>query len=85
MDWGWPMNTKFISYNFEEIQEEVDLVLKKMNNGMTEEEFYKAAQHIYHHLNIAWNSRDTQPHIVFDLDDPRMQDWMKFPTDIRLL
>ncbi len=79
------MNRKFITYNFQEIQEEVELVLRQMASGASHETFYRSVQHIYHHLNIAWNARDTGTDVVFDLDDPRMDTWKEFPTDIKLI
>lgn len=79
------MNNQFIMYNFQELQEEVEVVLKKVKSGITHEEFYKSVQHMYHHLNIAWNARATEPAIVFDLDDPRMDLWKEFPKDIKLI
>ena len=82
------MNTKFITYNFQEIQEEVELVLRQMQTGQkgaSHEKFYSSVQHIYHHLNIAWNARNSGEDTVFDLDDPRMDEWKEFPTDIKLI
>ena len=79
------MNRKFITYNFQEIQEEVELVLRQMKSGDSHESYYKSVQHIYHHLNIAWNARVEGQDTVFDLDDPRMDSWKEFPTDIKLI
>jgi hypothetical protein len=79
------MNNKFISYNFQEIEEEVQIVLQRAKSGMTHEEFYKSVQHIYHHLNIAWNSRNTEAGVIFDIDDPQMEEWSQFPDDLKLM
>jgi len=79
------MNTKFIIYNFQEIQEEVEILLHKAGSGLSHEQFYKSVQHLYHHLNIAWNARSTEPGVVFDLDDPRMDLWKEFPKDLTLI
>lgn len=80
------MNKKFITYNFQDIQEEVEIVIRRAQAGqLSHEEFYKSIQHIYHHLNIAWNARSTEPEVVFDLDDERMDEWKEFPKDIKLI
>ncbi|OYZ21022.1 MAG: hypothetical protein B7Y39_10080 [Bdellovibrio sp. 28-41-41] len=79
------VNKKFITYNFQEIQEEVELVLRQMKVGASQEDFYRSVQHIYHHLNIAWNARNEGQDTVFDLDDPRMDSWKEFPADLKLI
>lgn len=79
------MNNKFIRYNFEEIQEEIEILMKKLQGDISHAEFYSGVQHIYHHLNIAWNARATEPGIIPDLDDPRMEEWSQFPQDIKLI
>ncbi|MBO9667581.1 MAG: hypothetical protein J7501_12300 [Bdellovibrio sp.] len=80
------MNHKFILYNFEEIQEEIETLMKKLKRGdISHAELYSGVQHVYHHLNIAWNARDTEPGKIADLDDPMMDVWNQFPTDIKLI
>ncbi|MGE5086477.1 MAG: hypothetical protein ACM3MG_09275 [Bacillota bacterium] len=79
------MNTKFIVYNFQEIEEEIAIVMSRIRKGMSHEEYYKSVQHIYHHLNIAWNARESLPEGVADLDDPRMDEWKEFPKDLKLI
>lgn len=79
------MNSKFILYNFQEIEEEVEILMSRLRTELTHDDFYKSVQHIYHHLNIAWNARNTEPGIVPDLDDPRMDEWKEFPKNIKLI
>jgi len=79
------MNAKFIKYNLQEIQEELEELIKKLDRGLPNAELYTAIQHIYHHLNIAWNARDTVTGDTYEQDDPKMQIWKEFPTDIKLI
>ena len=45
-------------------------------------EFFVAIQHIYHHLNTAWNSRDETAASVAALTDDKFYEWRRFPHDI---
>ncbi|MFM6928480.1 MAG: hypothetical protein ACKOX6_08440 [Bdellovibrio sp.] len=82
---GDSLNTKFILYNFQELEEEIEIVMSRIRKGMSHEEYYKSVQHMYHHLNIAWNARESLPEGVADLDDPRMDEWKEFPKDLKLI
>ncbi|MFV3409511.1 hypothetical protein [Bdellovibrio bacteriovorus] len=80
------MNRKFITYNFQEIEEEVAFIMSRIKNGMSHEDYYKSVQHIYHHLNIAWNARaEDADGTIPDLDDPRMDEWKEYPKDMKLI
>lgn len=79
------MNSKFITYNFQEIQEEVEVILRDMKaGGMTEDKFRKSVQHIYHHLNTAWNGRNAPGDALDVPHSELLKKWEKFPTDMRV-
>jgi hypothetical protein len=48
-------------------------------------EFLVAMQHLYHHLNTAWNSRDASPHQVRSENDEDFGRWNQFPTDLPMM
>lgn len=77
------MNTKFITFNFQEIAEEVELILRDMKaGGMTEEKYLKSIQHIYHHLNTAWNGRNAPADALDVAREADIRKWEKFPSDV---
>lgn len=81
------MNNKYIQYNLEEAEEEIQIMLKQLRakKEYSSEEFYSSMQHLYHHLNIAWNSRLTSWDEVEKSTSTDIENWGKFPTDITLL
>lgn len=42
-------------------------------------------QHIYHHLNTAWNSRDATAHEVASASDTDFNRWSAFPIDLPMM
>lgn len=81
------MNNKYIYYNLEEIQEEIEIIMKGLKNNpqYSHDEFYKSMQHLFHHANIAWNARHTTSEEVEQSGDAEILKWSQFPTDIRLI
>lgn len=81
------MNKKFVRYNLEEVQEEVGLILRglKADPDYTEERFYRAMQHIVHHVNIAWNARDIAEGAHEDATEEQLEQWGRYPTDFKLI
>ena len=76
-----------ISCNLEDALEE----LKRLNErallgDMPDEvEFRIAMQHIYHHLNFAWNTRHESVQNYAGMMNEEFKQWGKFPKDLELL
>ncbi len=81
------MNLKYIRYNLSEVQEEIENILTriKLGEGYSHSEFYSSMQHIFHHVNIAWNTRDIDEQITDQADECDLQKWSKTPSDITLI
>lgn len=45
-------------------------------------EFFVAMQHMYNHLNTAWNSKDESTARVENEADKMFFEWRKYPADI---
>ncbi len=70
-----------ITYNLEDALEELQRLYGSIspNDQPDEIEFRIAMQHIYHHLNFAWNTR----HIpIAEMTKEQFDEWGKFPTDL---
>jgi hypothetical protein len=48
-------------------------------------EFWVAMQHLYHHLNTAWNARDALPSQVDPGTDADFNRWSQLPTDLPMM
>ncbi len=78
------MNTSFIRYNLQEIQEELEVISSGLSRGEAyrHEDFYRSMQHVIHHVNIAWNARNASP---AEVEEGSLQKWSGFPKDIQLI
>lgn len=81
------MNLKYIRYNLEEAQEEIENILHNLKAGenYTHAEFYSSMQHLIHHMNIAWNSRSVPQQQTDSASEDDLKKWGQFPTDITLI
>ena len=57
------MNTDFLLFNLREAQEEIEKTIRDLetDSDYGEPEFFVAIMHLYHHVNTAWNARDSTP------------------------
>ena len=77
------MNFKIISSNVEEALEELKNISKEVHaEKMDEVEFQIALQHVYHHLNVAWNARYASSESYRNMSDQNFKEWGSFPKDI---
>lgn len=81
------MNLKYIRYNLEEAQEEIENIMSQLKKGdqYSHAEFYSSIQHLIHHINIAWNARNTSWVDAENATEEDMNRWSQYPTDIKLI
>lgn len=48
-------------------------------------EYWVDMQHVYHHLNTAWNSRDATPEQIAALTDAVFTRWSQLPDDLPMM
>jgi len=48
-------------------------------------EYWVDMQHIYHHINTAWNSRNATVAEVDPVTDGRFNRWSQFPSDLPMI
>jgi hypothetical protein len=78
------MNTNFLLFNLREAQEELDKTIKDLETETAygEAEFSVAMWHLYHHLNTAWNARNSTPEQSKICSDEDFNRWGRYPTDL---
>jgi hypothetical protein len=76
-----------IVYNLEDALEELQKLDKQIASGnmQDEVEFQIAMQHIYHHLNFAWNTRHESIQNYADMMKEKLNQWGEFPNAFELL
>jgi hypothetical protein len=75
-----------IAYNLEDALDELQKLDKRMLSGdMPDEvEFQISMEHIYHHLNFAWNTRFFSIENHANMTKEQFIQWGKCPEDLKL-
>ncbi len=78
------MNTEFILFHLQDAKEELDNLIEEMlkQSDYSEGSLSAAMQHIYHHINTAWNGRNSLPNE--EETEEMFYKRRKFPSDIDL-
>ena len=81
------MNTKYILFNLREAREELDSTIKEIetDNEYGEAKLSVAMMHLYHHLNTAWNARNTSDEDANSCSDEDFNQWSGYPSDLRIM
>ena len=51
----------------------------------SEAELWVGMQHLYHHINTAWNTRSLDPERIEQATDQDFNAWGSFPNDLPLM
>jgi hypothetical protein len=80
------MNRDHTLFHLREAAEELQRTIGEMEADPAYDsgEFLVAMQHLYHHLNTAWNARDELPERVAATSDDDFRRWRQFPEDLGL-
>ena len=78
------LNKDYIIYNLTEAKGEIDSILRsiKAKPGYGEADFWPAIQHLYHHVNTAWNSRFASNKETYEYSEDNFIKWRQFPGDM---
>lgn len=81
------MNKDFILFNLKEALEELTRTINDIENDPEYSEYGDydiAMQHLYHHINTAWNAKDATNEQVNVSDEKEFYRWRQFPHDINM-
>jgi hypothetical protein len=78
------MNKDYMLYNLREALEQLTSTIDELE---TDEDYGKEAylvemQHLYHHINTAWNARDSTKKESMECSESSFEKWRQFPPDI---
>ena len=81
------MNRQWVLHHLSEAQGEIAAIIAEIEKtpDYGYGEFWVALQHLYHHLNTAWNSRDATPDQVENATDGDFKRWSRFPEDLPMM
>jgi hypothetical protein len=77
------MNKESILSDLLEAREELDGMIEEVrkDTDFIFDSYYVQMQHIYHHLNTAWNSRKESEDRIERCSREDFENWRKFPSD----
>ena len=80
------LNWEIIKINIAEAREELKGIEAQIESGelLDEVEYQIKMEHVYHHLNFAWNARNISIDRYVNLTDKDFNKFGKFPEDIEL-
>jgi len=80
------MNKDWIRFHLREALDELTQTITKLESGpdYSEIDLQIAMEHLYNHLNTAWNSRDVDPDRAARCSEEDFYAWRDFPSDISM-
>jgi hypothetical protein len=77
------MNKNTILSDLREAKEELDSLIAEIENDdeFDFDNYYVSMQHIYHHLNTAWNIRKESEETIKEYTEDNFRRWSQFPKD----
>ena len=80
------MNKDYILLNLREALEEIEHLVRKLQSDPAcgEPDLRIGMVHAYHHMNIAWNARNSTKEQTFERTSEQFESWGRFPEDIPL-
>ena len=81
------MHKDWVLYHLEEAADALQKLISDASSDPEygEEELAVDMQHLYHHINTAWNARNTVPTDVEPGTDRLFNEWSKFPSDLEMM
>jgi len=81
------VNIEHLSFHLHAALDELSRTVAECGSDpeYSEAEFSVAMQHLYHHLNTAWNSRALGAERISQASDEDFNVWGQFPTDLPLM
>ena len=80
------MNSDYILYNLKEAHEVLTEIINEAENGeeLNIGTYIVDMQHLFHHINTAWNSRDASEKETTDCSQQNFEKWRLFPDDLEM-
>ena len=81
------MNRDHTLFHLREAREELNITITEIEQDAEYDypDLVVAMNHLYHHLNTAWNGRDATPEAHEDCSEENFNSWRKFPCNAELL
>ena len=79
------MNNRHTEFHLKEALEQLQETISSFQKGDVDEvQLELDMEHLYHHINTAWNSRNALEKDTDECSQANFEEWRKFPSDIDL-
>ena len=81
------MNKEYILYNLKEALKQLSETVNEMENdpGYEYGDYVVDTTHLYHHINTAWNAKNSSELESEECSDKNFKEWRRFPKDIDMI
>ena len=81
------MNKDYLLFHLKEGLEQLSRTVSECESdpSYSEGQLLLDMQHLYHHLNTAWNTREVGPQIIAQASDHDFNLWGSYPADLKTL
>ena len=69
-------------WNLKEAAEQLATIIASLESGDGDELNHATVDHLYHHLNTAWNARDVSEQRARECSEADFKLWRRFPKDL---
>jgi hypothetical protein len=78
------MNKDYILYNLKETHKQIESIINDltMDDSYNELTYFNDMRHVYHHLNTAWNARNSSKEESMICSEEDFNKWRHFPQDL---
>lgn len=78
------MNKEHVRFHLQEASEAIQSILAELKDDSEygEGDYWPDIQHLYYHINTAWNGRDATDEQVKICSEADFEKWAAFPADI---
>ena len=79
------MNKRYTEFQLKEALEQLQQIISSINNDDFDDiNLQLDMEHLYHHLNTAWNAINATDEDTDECSQTNFEKWRQFPTDIDL-
>ena len=78
------MARDYTLWNLKEAAQELATIIASLESGDGDEFNHASLDHLYHHINTAWNARDVSEERAQQCSEADFNLWRRFPDDLMI-
>lgn len=80
------LNKPYVLFHLQEAKEELDRTIQDLRTDPDYDigEYRVVMEHLFHHINTAWNARSVSDERAAECSDEDFRAWRQFPSDMEV-